>query len=86
MKYVIILQTINITFTGNHALYRIGSGKKGSGNEFLGENNNKNDYDWYVSYWHILMNFPSIINLEHISIYIVQNFISYDEEVMLLYM
>lgn len=66
MKYVIILQTINITFTGNHALYRIGSGKKGSGNEFLGENNNKNDYDWYVSYWHVLMNFPSIINLEHI--------------------
>ncbi|OMO53256.1 hypothetical protein CCACVL1_28772 [Corchorus capsularis] len=30
---------------GNYALYRIGSGKKGSGYEFFPENN-KNDYDW----------------------------------------
>ncbi|KDO76877.1 hypothetical protein CISIN_1g038796mg [Citrus sinensis] len=48
-RFASLLQPVSDEFepnAGNHALYRIGSGKKGSGNEFLGENNNKNDYDW----------------------------------------
>ncbi|XP_011015874.1 PREDICTED: uncharacterized protein LOC105119429 [Populus euphratica] len=44
-----LLQPVSDEFepntAGNHALYRIASGRKGSGYELFGEND-KNDYDW----------------------------------------